>query len=140
MTIKERKKADAQAIFWVGVSGLFVAALLMTSCAGTWNQRLGKAFETAHLSAKSVASVAKDVCKPVLKTCIAEEKNPCDMLLQCQAARDTAFRALQTVQVAVRDGLLSIDTRDEAAAINYLVIATRAMKAASDIMRIWGVR
>lgn len=114
-----------------------MAALLLSALCGAC-ATTRKALAVAHRAGVELHQVAREVCKPVLSTCIRERKNPCPALLTCQRVRDGALRGLEMLQRAVLVGLVAAAEDKGSAAVKALetaLVALAQVRAAMEGLR-----
>lgn len=111
-------------------------ALLVSGCAGTWQETTRATLSGASQTAGGAVGVSYKACRTVLEECKAKKQNPCARLMACQQIRRVVVMGAQKVQMLVLNGYAAVAIGDNPTAQQFVLevlgivkIINRAMGA-----------
>lgn len=117
------------------------AVVLLTGCAGTWQQRTRTGLEVARESVKAASAIAHPIlharCVSAAETCRAANDRVCEPMVRCLAIGHNFDQVVLACHAAILDGLLAVQAMSEpdaaASVAKALELAGRVAKQLESI-------
>ena len=118
--------------------GVVAAVIFLCQCgAGSWATTIRKTMLTASDTNLKTIAILKEMCRPSLEKCKAEKRNPCPELDECHAARKKIALISESLQLALKLGLVAVDKSDAQTANDKFAEAVLLGFQIQNLMKEW---